>query len=89
MLNILNKMFKTCFAFGKTPSMWFKSIINPIPKSQREDPRVSLNYRGISFMSTIYKLYSTILNERLTYLEEKTAPRGRAKWAYELWSCMS
>ena len=31
-----------------------------------------LNYRGMSLISTVYKLYSTILNERLMlYLEKE------------------
>lgn len=46
------------------------SIIKPIPKSAKNDPRIPLNYRGISLLSTVYKRYSNILNARLTeYLE--------------------
>lgn len=40
LFDILCKLFRICFEFDKIPSMWLKSIINPIPKSQREDPRV-------------------------------------------------
>lgn len=35
------------------PSMWLKSIMHPIPKSQIEDSRVPLNIRRISLMSTV------------------------------------
>lgn len=52
--------------------MWLRSIINPIPKSQIDDPRVPLNYRRISLFSTVYKLYSSILSDRLmSYLEKR------------------
>lgn len=46
---------------GIIPSAWNKSIIKPVPKTSKSDPRVPLNYRGISLLSTVYKLYSNIL----------------------------
>ena len=50
--------------------MWSKSIIKPIPKNSQNDPRIPLNYRGISLISTICKLYTNILNKRLiSYLD--------------------
>ena len=52
------------------PSLWSKSVIKPIPKNKANDPRVPSNYRGISLISTICKLYTHILNNRLVnYLE--------------------
>ncbi|KAL7374830.1 hypothetical protein ABVT39_007749 [Epinephelus coioides] len=70
LLTVLHPLFQTCFNTGITPSMWDKAIIIPIPKSVTADPRVPLNYRDISLLSTVYKLYSGVLNKRLTdYLE--------------------
>ena len=70
MLTVLHSLCQTCFNSGITPSVWDKSIIIPIPKSSKSDSRVPLNYRGISLLSTVYKLYSSVLNKRLTdYLE--------------------
>ena len=69
---VLFNLFLNCFEYGRIPSVWFKSIISPIPKSSKNDPRIPLNYRGISLMSTVYKLYSSLLNERLMeYLEKE------------------
>ena len=43
----------------------------PILKDQASDRRVPMNYRGISLLSCISKLYSAFINNRLTsYLEE-------------------
>ena len=42
--------------------MWYKTIITPLLKKEK-DYRDPLNYRGISLMSTISKLFSSILNE--------------------------
>ena len=71
MLNVLLKLFQLCFDSGKIPSQWQKSIINPIPKSKENDPRIPLNYRGISLMCCSAKLYSSLLNERIMHLLEE------------------
>jgi hypothetical protein len=62
---VLIQLFQLCFDSGKLPSEWLKSNILPIPKSSAVDPRIPLNYRGISLLSSIYKIYSSILNVRL------------------------
>uniref|UniRef100_A0A3B3H959 ribonuclease H n=1 Tax=Oryzias latipes TaxID=8090 RepID=A0A3B3H959_ORYLA len=70
LLTTLHCLFRFCFKNGFIPSIWYKSIIKPIPKSPQADPRVPLNYRGISLLSTVYKVFSSILNNRLSeYLE--------------------
>ena len=56
-----------CFNSGFTPTEWGRGIINPIPKSSTSDPRDPLSYRGITLAPAIYKLYCSILNERLSY----------------------
>ena len=37
-------LFQTCFEYGIIPSPWYKSIIKPIPKSVKNDPRIPLKY---------------------------------------------
>ena len=64
-IRALHAFFQLCFDSGKVPVMWTQSVITPIPKNRTNDPRVPLNYRGISLLSCIYKVYSSILNERL------------------------
>lgn len=72
LLNVLYDLFYFCFEHGIIPSAWYKSIVKPIPKSVKDDPRIPLNYRGISLLSTVYKIYSGILNARLTAFLETT-----------------
>ncbi len=67
----LVKLFNIVFKCGITPSSWQKDIINPIPKSGDKDPRMPLNYSGITLTCHMYKIYCTILKFRLTkYLED-------------------
>ena len=68
---ILYTYFTKFFEFNKIPTLWLKSLIKPIPKSSCKDPLVPLNYRAISLLSCIYKVYSGILNNRLVlYFED-------------------
>ena len=62
LLNFINY----CFTKNVIPSIWRKSVITPIPKSASKDPCVPLNYRGISLLSCMYKVYTACLNSRLS-----------------------
>ena len=63
---MLLKYFQTCFESGIVPTIWLKSIINPIPKDSKKNPYVPLNYRGISLLSCVSKVYSSLINKRIT-----------------------
>jgi len=62
---ILYHMLTKCFEYGKLPSVWLKAIITPIPKSSTKDPYVPLNYRGISLLSCVCKVFTGIINKRI------------------------
>ena len=53
------------------PSEWSKVIISPIPKSTTADPRDPLSYRGIALSCSMYKLYCSILENRLSSWSEE------------------
>ena len=66
---ILLKMFNTIFYSGSYPTSWSEGLITPIHKKDSlEDTN---NYRGITLINTLSKIYSHILNNRIL------------KWAYE------
>ncbi len=70
-IKCLHAFFQLCFDSGLIPSIWTQAIISPIPKCKSSDPRIPLNYRGLSILSCVYKIYTAILNSRiLLYLEE-------------------
>ena len=69
-INSLHALFNFCLDTGLIPPIWRKAIITPIPKDSTKYPRIPLNYRGITLLSTVSKLYSSVLNNRLLpYLE--------------------
>ena len=63
--SLLLNLYNTCFSFSIIPDQSRMATIVPIPKSSQKDPYVPLNYRGISLLSCVYKLYSSLLNTRL------------------------
>jgi len=64
-IGFLHALFNVCFRTGRIPHEWGKGIINPIPKACTADPRDPLSYRGITLANTMYKLYSSVLNNSL------------------------
>ena len=40
-IKVLTHLFQLCLDSGKVPSVWLRSIINPIEKSKENDPRIS------------------------------------------------
>ena len=71
-IDVLHSLFNLCFDTGILPSIWRKAMISPIPKDDTKDKRIPLNYRGISLLSVVSKLYSAVLNNRLlNYMENE------------------
>ena len=82
-LDTLHSLFQFCLDKGKIPYIGRNTIILPITKESTKDPRVPLNYRGISLLSCISKLYSSFLNNRLlSYLEANDGQNGFGLIAY-------
>jgi len=65
LVSLLHKLFQFCFDRKLVPDNWKKTIIVPIPKGASKDPHVPLNYRGISLLNCIAKMYSSIINSRI------------------------
>ena len=69
--NVLTVLFNKYFDSGLVPDIWSRGIIHPIPKSSTTDKREPLNYRGITLAPVIYKIYCSVLNNRLyTWTED-------------------
>lgn len=73
---ILTSMFNEILKKGQIPSQWKTShIILLFKKGQKEDIG---NYRPISLMSNIYKIYSKVILERISKQLDENQPREQA-----------
>ena len=59
----LAKLFNYIFENNKYPTEWTKGYIVPIPK--KGNMKNANNYRGITIISVLAKLFSSVLNNRL------------------------
>ena len=64
---VLYKLFPRIFGSGKIPSLWKRCNITPVPKSAMKDPHVPINYRGISLLSCVGKMYSSSLSNIILF----------------------
>ena len=66
----VTKLFNLIFQTGYYPDCWRKAFIIPIFKSgDKDDPN---NYRGISLLNGLAKIFSAVLNNRImAYMKDK------------------
>ena len=64
-ISFLHKLFNICYLKGIFPEMWQKGVITPVPKSNTSNVYEPLSYRGITIASSSYKLFCSVLNNRL------------------------
>ncbi|XP_047998354.1 uncharacterized protein LOC125235808 [Leguminivora glycinivorella] len=66
----LYRLFNLCFSTGRVPKDWCKAVIVPLYKGKgsRLDCK---NYRGISLLSIIGKLYAKVLIERVVRVTDE------------------
>jgi len=70
-LPFLTSLFNKMFQEGIFPTEWTKSIIVPLhKKGDRDNPD---NYRGISLLSCVSKIFTGVLNARLMKWAEENS----------------
>ena len=68
MLPIYTKLFNLVFDTGIIPESWTLGVIKPIYKS-KGDPKMPENYRPITILSCLGKLFTLVINNRLKNLQ--------------------
>ena len=71
MMPIYKMLFNIVFETGIIPELWTIGIVKPIYKN-KGDPKLPENYRPISLLSCMGKLFTCIINNRLTTFADKT-----------------
>ena len=59
--SFINKVFECKIL----PTIWSKAIISPIPKCPTKDPNIPLNYRGISLLCSLGKVFTSCINKKI------------------------
>ena len=67
---ILEKVYSNARSVGHFPDFVSEGVITLIPKP-RKDVKFIENYRPITLLNTLYKIYSSIINDRLSKHLEK------------------
>lgn len=70
LLPIYKLFFNAVFDSGLVPEEWLVGIINPIYKN-KGDPTSPENYRPITLLSCLGKLFTSILSKRLELYSEE------------------
>lgn len=65
LLPIYEKLFNVVFDSGLLPNAWLEGSIRPIYKN-KGDPKLVQNYRPITILSCLGKVFTAVLNRRLT-----------------------
>ena len=69
-IETLRQLFKLILNSSIIPTVWRKAIICSVQKDPSSDKRLPMNYHGVSLLSCISKLNSSLLNKRImSYLE--------------------
>jgi len=77
MIVSLWRLFEVIFDTGKVPGEWARGLVVPVPKGGDRE-RVE-NYRGITLLSVVGKVFAQILHHRLSgWLERGGISGARA-----------
>ena len=79
LVNLLTEIFNGILVTGEYPASWSVGLICPIYKAgEKEEPN---NYRGITLLNCIGKIFTFILNTKLkNWAEKKQYISGRTVW---------
>ncbi|XP_072033063.1 uncharacterized protein [Amphiura filiformis] len=72
----LAKLYTTCMQKGRVPHQWKEATMIILHK--KGDKRDLKNYRPISLLSNLYKLYTRLLTNRLEIILDGNQPREQA-----------
>lgn len=82
MLSWLKEIFNTCLLIEDIPDVWKQSLMRMLKKDAKADQNNVSNYRGITLLPVMYKIFSTILTKRLYKYVEKNQLIGDLQFGF-------
>ncbi|KAF2068851.1 hypothetical protein CYY_009826 [Polysphondylium violaceum] len=79
-LELLERILNGCKQLKKIPKQWKEGTIFTIYKDG--SPNELKNYRGITLLSNIYKIYTSILNKRIHKYLDATNPLSETQFGF-------
>ena len=79
-LPVLNKLFNRPFLNGYFPPCWSKSILVPLHK--KGDINNTENYRGICLLDVLGKIFTSIINRRVTFFVNLYSKISEAQFGF-------
>ena len=77
----MHKLILNIWKYEKIPEEWTEAIIIPLlKKGDRQD---FSNYRGISLLNTVYKIFSKLIQQRLRPYTENIIKEHQAGFCKE------
>ena len=86
-LTYLERMMNNMWRNEKVATMFKESVIRPFLKGPEKDPRLPTNYRPISLLNALMKVYEEVIKKRLVAQLERSGFFSEAQAAYR--SCRS
>jgi len=87
MMQIYVKLFNAILDTGHIPHTWLEGYIIPIYKN-KGDPQDPVNYRPITIISCLGKLFTSVINQRLTeFLDKNNIPGENQAGFRKQYSC--
>lgn len=80
-IDVIAEFFNLVLQSGVVPTVWCTGIISPIPKKgSLKDPD---NFRGITLLSCLGKLFTALINKRLQDFLDSNHPIGREQAGFK------
>jgi hypothetical protein len=85
MMPLYVKLFNVALDSGNIPTAWTIGVIRPIYKKRKNSPADPDNYKAITIVSNLGKLFTSLLNKRLNKYADNIELITKVKAGFRKW----